>query len=74
MWPGSRGSMRKRRKKTKADQILSRISRTWETLLVRGMGKAVYEECRYLQELADAEALNAESLQKFYNDFTGLSV
>ena len=58
------------KKETKADHILQPDFRTWETLLVRGMGKTVYEEaCRYLQELADAEALNAESLQKFYNDF-----
>lgn len=51
-------------------QIRQPDFRTWEKLLLQGMGKQVYEDAmRYLQELSDADCLNAGNLQKFYSDF-----
>lgn len=51
-------------------QIRQPDFRSWEKLLLQGMGKHVYEDAiRYLQELADTDCLNAGSLQKFYSDF-----
>lgn len=44
--------------------------RTWEKLLVQGMGEAVYEEaCAYLQELIKRRQLDESRLQRFYNEF-----
>lgn len=51
-------------------EIIKPDFKTWEKLLVQGMGKTVYEEAAaYLQKTADAGRLDARALQIFYNDF-----